>query len=209
MGVKVLKDFKGGRLSDVIKGIRFVKAMKKEFEPNTTAWVVNNSYGVLCDTSCPSGPQSLEDEIKSAPDLLFVASAGNDGIDTNKHPHFPSSFRHLDNLISVAAITKGNMLWGLSNFGETTVDIGAPGEAICSCALTESGGRFSYKNGTSMAAPFVSGAAALMLSNCGSLTPQSLKKLLLDNTDPIDLPAGKPIAHGRLNVLKAIRACRS
>jgi len=204
LGVKVLNDAGEARMADIIKGIRFVKAVKRKFEPSTSTWVVNNSYGVLCEGSGPCHPTLLEEEIREATDLLFVASAGNGHRDTDEEPHhFPSSFSStLPNVISVAALTNTNSAWDNTNFGRTTVDLGAPGVAICS---TKAGNEFSYQTGTSAAAAYISGAAALILSRC-QLPPASLKDILRKSTESIvQPPPPRIIPRGRLNVHKAFQ----
>jgi subtilisin family serine protease len=61
--------------------------------------------------------------------ILFVAAAGNDGVDTDQSPHYPSSY-DLDNIISVAAIDSIGQLAFFSNYGRNSVDIAAPGVGI-------------------------------------------------------------------------------
>ncbi len=92
-----------------------------------------------------------------------------------------------------------------SNWGRNTVHLGAPGVSILS---TSRAGGYVNMSGTSMAAPHVSGAAALVLSACWVDTP-TLKQLLLDNVDPIDALSLITITGGRLNVFQALRACVS
>ena len=93
-------------------------------------------------------------------------------------------------------------LAGFSNFGPSSVSLGAPGVNI----LSTYQGSYNYLSGTSMATPHVSGAAALGLSVC-NLTAADLKTDLLNNVDHISSLAGRTSTGGRLNVKKAIRAC--
>src|SRR5207302_1406801 len=102
-----------------------------------------------------------------------------------------------------AATDNTDALPGFSNFGSTSVHLGAPGVDILS---TTRNNTYSYFSGTSVATPHVSGAALLVLSKC-ALDTASLKTLLLNNVDPIPSLSGMTVTGGRLNVNKAIRAC--
>src|SRR5206468_5929656 len=99
--------------------------------------------------------------------ILVVASAGNEGADTDVHPHFPSSF-DAPNIVSVAATDNTDARPEWSNFGRTTVDVGAPGNRVVSTVPTSgplsSPTGVAFFSGTSMAAPHISGLAALAFS---------------------------------------------
>lgn len=147
---------------------------------------------------------------------LFVAAAGNNNRNTDLTPFFPASIR-LPNLISVGASNEsdGRGRWGGilgigrsgSNFGATSVCIFAPGVSIFS---TEPNGRFGEKTGTSMAAPFVAGTAALMLSinpNLNSRPDLVRNKIIQTVNLPSDLN-NYSISRGRLNVRNAVNVAR-
>jgi probable HAF family extracellular repeat protein len=106
-------------------------------------------------------------------------------------------------VVAVAATDNNDARASFSNYGATTVHLGAPGVRVLSTIV---GGGYAYFNGTSMATPHVSGAALLVLSQC-ALNTASLKSNILDNIDPIASLAGNTITGGRLNVNKAIRGC--
>ena len=120
--------------------------------------VINASYGSGPHPPGTSPSPAIVSAINSAP--LFVAAAGNTATNNDINPFFPASI-NLDNIISVAATDYNDNLAGFSNFGANSVDLTAPGVDIYSTVL---GNSYGYKNGTSMAAPHVSGAAALMMS---------------------------------------------
>jgi subtilisin family serine protease len=139
------------------------------------------SFGVRIANNSWSGRGRLT----SAPELraaiansgmLFVVSAGNDGID-NDHDTFPAlpASWDLPNILAVAAVDNKGALADFSNFGRTSVDIAAPGVAILSSVPDYDGdhGHFAFGwdwlDGTSMAAPHVSGTVALIASYLPSL----------------------------------------
>jgi subtilisin family serine protease len=133
--------------------------------------------------------------------LLFVAAAGNvdnGTIEPNNDlvPHFPSNF-DAPNIISVAASNAGDALTSFSHFGATTVDIAAPGSAILSTTPNNTYTQFS---GTSMAAPQVSGAAALLWAQNPNLTVQQVKNLLMADGNVITGFADKILSQRRLNI---------
>ena len=107
---------------------------------------------------------------------LFVWAAGNE---TSCVDEYSSITEYdADNIISVGSISRGGEIAEFSNYGEA-VDVFAPGVDIYS---TIPGG-YSYKSGTSMAAPHVSGIAALLCSMDGKLTGAELKDLILDSAE--------------------------
>jgi len=153
----------------------------------------------------------------NAAGVLFVAAAGNGdpnlppgsgpGVDNDRIAIYPANFPHT-NIISVASIdnisstNNYNIISSFSNFGLTTVDLGAPGRGILS---TWNNGAYITTRGTSMAAPHVTGAAALLWSAAPNLTHLEIKDLLLQNTKPnIDL-ASTTTSGGQLNVWNALQ----
>ena len=119
--------------------------------------VINASYGSGPHPPGTSPSPAMVNAIQAAP--LFVAAAGNNANNNDINPFFPANI-NLDNIISVAATDYNDDLAPFSNFGANSVDLTAPGVLIAS---TIPGNSYQYKSGTSMAAPHVSGAAALMM----------------------------------------------
>jgi subtilisin family serine protease len=143
--------------------------------------------------------------------LLYVAAAGNFKSDNDKstgNQVFPASF-DLPNIISVAASTQDDQLASFSNWGLTTVDLAAPGEGVGSTIPVAQGPAFPYLGGfagTSVAAPFVAGAAALLLAHNPNLTYAQLKDAIISSVDPLPAFAGKTVSGGRLNIFRALAA---
>ena len=143
--------------------------------------------------------QALKDAIELYP-ILFVAAAGNSSLDNDTSPHYPSSYDSV-NVLSVASTDRNDLLSGFSNYGLTSVDLGAPGSSILSSVLADSYSSFS---GTSMAAPHVAGVAALLLAQDPALGFQELKAKIALSTDPIPALDQKTLTGGRLNAHKAL-----
>jgi subtilisin family serine protease len=198
IGAKFLNKRGSGSLSDAIEAIDFVIQTRNTFGDDANVRVLSNSW------AGGDFSQSLLDEINNANDygMLFVAAAGNEGMNNDILPSFPSSYEAA-NVVAVAATDSTDSLAYFSNYGLKTVDLAAPGVSILS---TVRGGGYATYSGTSMATPHVSGAALLVLSAC-DLDTVGLKDNILKNVDPVSSLAGKTNTSGRLNVYKAISAC--
>ncbi|GEM_PF-2079656 len=160
------------------------------------AYLSSNSY------HWPNNYLSLKAAISRAlaKNRLFIASAGNDGLDIDEHPRYPASYDLL-NIISVLATKDTDQKRTSSNYGSDSVDIGAPGEDIYSTKL---GNIYQYHSGTSMAAPFVAGTSALALGVSPGLTCSRLKGLIIDEADYVPHLAGKCVSNGRLNAYRVL-----
>ncbi|MEA3643978.1 MAG: S8 family serine peptidase, partial [Lamprobacter sp.] len=146
--------------------------------------------------------QGLYDAIKSAGAAghLFVAAAGNAGADTDSTASYPSSY-DLGNIISVAATDNRDRLASFSNYGANSVDLGAPGVDIAS---TYPNNGYVYMSGTSMAAPHVSGVAALLLDRHPNWGYAELKDRLFASVRPLSSLAGKTLTGGIVNANEAL-----
>lgn len=162
------------------------------------AKVLNNSWGGRGGAN-----PALRDAIhrSAAAGALFVAAAGNDGTDDDTYFVFPASFA-APNMLTVAATTPGDGLASFSNTGARTVHMGAPGVGVYS---TKPGGAYGYMSGTSMAAPYVAGAAALVWAARPSWSAAQVKQRLLQSGDPLSSLAGKTVSGRRLNVKRALQ----
>jgi subtilisin family serine protease len=137
--------------------------------------------------------------------ILFVASSGNAGTDLDVRPVYPACF-DCDNLVCVAYSTRNDQLGSQSNYGATQVDLVAPGQAMYSTFWVADnfylGG--SYLSGSSFAAPYVTGALALLRAKYPLDTHQQIIARLLEGVDPVSALAGKCGTGGRLNLRNAL-----
>jgi subtilisin family serine protease len=146
MPVKVLHDNGWGTTATMIAGLRYAL--------DEGARVVNMSL----NGSDPS--QALDEAIEQAEarGVLVVTSAGNDGQNRDRVASYPAS-ESSPSVITVASANRAGRLAPGSAFGRSSVDIAAPGDEILTSDL---GGRFARRSGTSFAAAYVTGAAALL-----------------------------------------------
>ncbi len=193
--IKFLNSSGGGSLFDAVKGIDYVIALKNRGVPVV---LLHNSWG-----GGASSPV-LENAIVRAKNagLLFVASAGNRGRNIDIAPTYPAAYPQ-DNIISVAAITKQGKLASFSNFGSRGVDIAAPGVDIFS--TYKNGNEYVALSGTSMAAPHVSGAIALLKSREQGLNWSQLKARTLSQGRPLNSLRGKVKTERTLNAYLMFR----
>ncbi len=159
--------------------------------------VINCSWGSHFNAG-PFG-QDIIDYAVLNHDVLVVAAAGNADDDV---PFYPASF---DLVLSVAATDSLDHKAGFSSYGPF-IDIAAPGHQVMSTWVNAS---YMRGNGTSMAAPVVAGAAALLRSEFPGLSALQIKALLKMTADPIDqleenLPYASQLGNGRLNMFRAL-----
>jgi subtilisin family serine protease len=215
LGLKAFGVFNTATVLNVYRAIEFAVQVHDKFGTDGNVRVLNASFGYLENPSNPAESLLLEEgvELAGSKEMLFVASAGeNGGNDNDATHHYPSSFI-LSNVISVTAIDSTGALAtissSLSNYGKTTVHLGAPGKGIWSTYVPPLGDTYYRNSGTSMATPFVSGAAALMLSlsGCSALNAVDLKSRLVEGVDKTDSLKDKTVSEGRLNVFKSLQLC--
>ncbi len=182
-----------GSVKDAIESINYAIDRKRN---GVNIRIISASWGST------QYSKALEDSIRAAGEagILFVAAAGNDSTDNDKRPHYPSNY-NLPNVVSVAALDRNDQLASFSNFGVKTVHIAAPGREIISTWLNDD---YREASGTSMATPYVSGTAALILSGEPDMAVEKLREKLLKSVDKIDSLNGKVETGGRINAAKAL-----
>jgi len=185
----------GGTTANAVLAIDYLTDLKTRHGLNLVA--TSNSWGGGGFSA------ALKDAIDraGAADILFVAAAGNNGRNNDLTPHYPSSFNS-ENIISVAAITKNGTRASFSNYGATSVDLGAPGDGIWSTVPGRRRFQSSYASysGTSMATPHVSGAVALYKSLNPAATGAQIKAAIMAAALPTPSMAGVTVTGGRLDV---------
>jgi subtilisin family serine protease len=184
----------GGDTVNAIKSIDYITDLKVRHGLNIVA--TNNSWGG------GGYSRAMIDAIKRAEkaNILFIAAAGNDGTDNDPLPLYPASYPNA-NIISVTSITQDGLLSGGANIGTKSVDIAAPGEGILSTVPNFEGKPdYGYDGGTSMAAPFVTGATALYAHKHPKAHYLSTKRAILSSAEPTADFVGLTVTGGRLDV---------
>lgn len=189
----------GGSTVNAIKALDYITDLKTIHKEELHIVATNNSWGG------GGFSQALKDAIDraGAADILFIAAAGNDASNNDATSNYPSNYTS-SNVIAVASITSSGALSSFSNYGATTVDLGAPGSGIYSTVPLRSGSKtqpgYASYSGTSMATPHVTGAAALYASTHNGATAPEIKSAILGSALPTPSLASKTVTGGRLNV---------
>lgn len=186
MVIKTLGTSSGvGTVSNVVKAIRYAQV--------NGASICNLSFGTM------KYSEELYQAIKDS-EMLFIVAAGNgdasgNGYSIDEQPMYPASFE-LDNIISVANLRFDGQLDRASNYGVRSVDLAAPGNYILS---TITGNDYAYMSGTSMAAPMVTGTAAMLYSCDASLSLMDVRNRILQSARPLESLSGKVATGGMLD----------
>lgn len=189
MAVKFLGANGSGQISDAIASVNYTASFDDLL-------LSNNSWG----GGGFSAALKQEIDRASIKGQLFVAAAGNNGRDIDSIPHYPASYSS-ENIISVASTDHSDKLSGFSNFGESSVDLAAPGSNVYS---TFPGGTYKSLSGTSMAAPHVAGGCALLKARSGIISHLELRARIIGRGDRLALLNGKTASGRRLNVDSAL-----
>jgi subtilisin family serine protease len=186
-----------GSTANAIKAVQYATLLK---QAGHKVVVTNNSWGG------GGYSQALLDAINAGANagILFVAAAGNNATNNDSSPFYPSNYPS-DGVLSVASTDQSSNLSYFSNYGESTVDIAAPGSEITSTYLDD---QYAVTSGTSMAAPQVAGVAALTQSVCTHdrlLGPQQLRSLILSTGTSVANLSGKVASGSIVNAFEAAK----
>ncbi len=187
MPLKFIDQYGNGSVNDAVRAIYYAV--------DHGANVINASWGG------GQNDQALTDAISyaGAHNVVFVTAAGNEGVNNAIVKSYPADNR-LSNVISVAAIDENGKLASFSNFGATTVDLGAPGVNILS---TVPGGYATY-SGTSMATPYVTGVVSLVEGLHPNYTASQVVQIIDGTTKPLNSLATKTISGGMVDAYTAV-----
>jgi len=191
MPLKFLAADGSGYVADAVNALTYA-AMKH-------ALIANNSWG----GGGYSQAMVAAMQLFQASGGLFVAAAGNNASNNDKTPFYPASY-NMANEIAVAAISYNNGLASFSNYGAGTVPMAAPGYYIAS---TYPNNQYALMSGTSMAAPHVSGVAALLWSQRGgTITGTQIKSILMSTVQKNATMTNTTVAGGVVNAKNALNA---
>ncbi len=198
---------RGGYISNAVAAADYLTALKVKYNLDN----LNGLNLVATNNSWGGGEfsQAMLDAINRGGNagILFVAAAGNggsDGVGDNNDTtvNYPSNYqcttasRSWDCVVAVAAIRSNGARAGFSNYGATTVELGAPGQAIYSSLPRNKYGSYS---GTSMAAPHVTGSIALCRASYPAMLPDTTRSTLLASTTATTSMSGMTVTGGRLS----------
>lgn len=200
MAIKIYdSDGFGTTSAMLINAYNYVRMMKLR---GVNIRVTNNSYGG-CDEAC-GYDQATKDAIDALGNagVLQVFAAGNDARNIDTNPSYPAAYNS-PWIVSVANSTQSDARALSSNFGVVNVDLAAPGSSVLSTINNAS--NYTTLSGTSMAAPHVAGAAALLAAHNPNLSAASLKATILNRVDQLAAWNGVVKTGGRLNVASALQ----
>lgn len=188
-------DFKGnGNLDHAIQAIDYAVAQG--------AKIINASWGgSVCASSLALKIKSLEDH-----GVLFISAAGNNSKDIDRYPEYPAAF-NMSHQVTVGSIASSGLMGSHSNYGFRNVHLFAPGQDIYSL-LSGSFDKVILQTGTSMATPYVAGAAAILWSARPQATALQIKASLLES---VSNPSGGRYfnsTNGALDIKKALKNIR-
>ena len=198
MAVKGLSDSGSGTMSGLLAGLNYAIAMG--------ARISSNSWGSGVSSSIAEYYESIWDPVlQNNPDHLFIAAAGNDATEINDDLRPMACGLVEPNLMCVASMQSDGTMSSFSNYGENYIHVFAPGTSIASTIPDAS---YSYKSGTSMATPMVSGLAALVMTMREDLTGAEVRAVIEANVETSDNYDGLVSSGGCIDVGATILALK-
>ncbi len=193
MAIKVLNADGEGSWADIASGIQYA--------------VVNHAKVINASLGGSEYSNTLYDAIAAAntAGVLLVAAAGNEGVNNDLTPHYPSSY-DLPNIIAVAATDQDDRRVPFSNFGPLTVDVAAPGTYVLSTIPLNLYSDKEFNSGTSMATPHVTGLAGLLSAYYSHFTHSQIRTMILRYIDVLPTLNGWILTGGRINAEKALKS---
>jgi subtilisin family serine protease len=197
-------DSSGAITGDLAAMTKLVE-LKQTYGVNIVA--ANASYGYY-------GPPMQQDRdaiaLMSSAGILLVASAGNSNRNNDGGVrHYPSDY-DLPNVIGVAATSNNDSRAYYSSYGRTSIDVGAPGGAMSSASdprgilSTLPNNTYGFQEGTSMAAPYVTGMAALLKAAKPTATAAEIRTAILNGVDKNSALTQFVATGGRVNARKSL-----
>ncbi len=203
MALKTLNDQGSGFSSSAISALQYAAA--------NGATLTSNSWG-------GGGYSTSLRSAILASNMIFAAAAGNNSSDNDASGFYPASY-DCDNIISVASLTRTNSLSWFSNYGLTSVDLGAYGSDILSTKPDNpthisfgapgqglSSADYGIISGTSMATPQVAGVVALMYAANSSASWSDMKTAIMGSVVPVAALSGITVTGGSINAYNALAA---
>ena len=215
-GDGVAENVKIMSLRAVPNGDEFDKdiALAVRYAVDNGAMVINMSFGKAYSPHQKEVYEAFK--YADSKGVLLIHAAGNDAKDIDVEPNYPTSMysfqtEPLDHFVTIGASTKNKgeeMVASFSNYGAKGVDVFAPGFEIYN-TIPQS----EYRNlqGTSMAAPMVAGAAAMLKSYFPELSMKEIKEVLYSTSvryPKVDGFAEKSVTGGVINIYNAAKACK-
>ena len=195
MPLKFLDSSGSGSTSDAVSAIDYAISMG--------AKVINNSWGG------GSYSRALQEAYSNAyaHSIVLVSAAGNSSQDIGSTPMYPAAFDTPSN-ITVAATSDSDVKASFSNYNTSLVHVAAPGVAIVSSVpgSCTAPGCYQMMSGTSMAAPFVAGLAALVIREAPQLSAYQVKEIIKAQVDVKAALAPRVQTSGRVNAFKTIQS---
>ncbi|HYE01627.1 MAG TPA: S8 family serine peptidase, partial [Phycisphaerales bacterium] len=200
--VKIFPAQGGASTQDIVEAVTYTTMLLRDFGVNIVA--SSNSYGAVQaeDPNFNDNAESLAIQEFTDAGGIFVAAAGNDTND-NDGPNFayPASYNN-EFIVSVAATDNRDELADFSNFGLTSVDVGAPGVRVMTTAM---GGGYEYIDGTSFACPYTAGVLGLLASANAFASQQALRDALYQGVDRVAGLEGRVVTGGRVNAFESLK----